>query len=104
MSDTQAAAGGGALRPVLRLVARDERRGTTVARDAGPEGLTIGRTPDNGMVLPDLDRFVSGRHAVIDHADGQFRVTDTSTNGTYVNGETSALGAGQTRVLRPGDR
>lgn len=104
MSGAQGAAGGAASRPALRLVARDERRGTTVVREVGPEGLTIGRTPENGMALPDLDRFVSGRHAVIDHADGLFRVTDTSTNGTYINGATTPLGAGQTRVLRPGDR
>jgi hypothetical protein len=50
------------------------------------EGVTtIGRRPDNDIVLS--DRAVSGRHACIELTGGQATIQDLdSTNGTFVNG------------------
>jgi ABC-type multidrug transport system ATPase subunit/pSer/pThr/pTyr-binding forkhead associated (FHA) protein len=59
--------------------------------------LTIGRTPDNDVVVEDL--LVSRNHASISRLpNGQFEVVDLgSTNGTFVNGRrvsTAHLGEG----------
>jgi len=48
-------------------------------------GKTIGRAPGNDVVLENL--LVSGHHARIDQAGGDYILTDLqSKNGTYVNG------------------
>ncbi|ABF43329.1 FHA domain containing protein [Candidatus Koribacter versatilis Ellin345] len=48
--------------------------------------VTIGRLPDNDIHIDDLS--VSGHHAKIVLEDGQYAVHDeSSTNGTYVNGQ-----------------
>lgn len=67
------------------------------------QGGTIGRASGNDWVLPDPDRFVSGKHALISYLDGAFFVTDTSVNGIYVNGAAEALGAGNKVELKTGD-
>lgn len=67
------------------------------------QGGTIGRASDNDWVLPDPDRFVSGKHALISYLDGAFFVTDTSVNGIYINGAAEALGAGNKVELKTGD-
>ena len=51
----------------------------------GSEGGSIGRSADNDWVLPDPERFVSSRHAVIESHGPEFVLTDTSTNGTFIN-------------------
>jgi type VI secretion system protein len=65
-------------------------------------GGSIGRAPDNDWVLPDPERFVSSRHAVITFEGGEYVLTDSSTNGTLVNGEEMPRG-GRVR-LNTGDR
>ena len=53
---------------------------------AGPVVLRIGRAPDNDVVLNGPG--VSRRHAQIDYAAGEPRLSDAgSLNGTFVNGE-----------------
>lgn len=50
------------------------------------ERMTIGRRPDNDIVIEDL--AVSGEHAVIETRDGDSILEDlNSTNGTQVNGQ-----------------
>lgn len=50
------------------------------------ERITIGRAPDNDIVIDDL--AVSARHAVIGASDNDVCVEDlNSTNGTQVNGQ-----------------
>lgn len=50
------------------------------------EPLTIGRRPDNHIVLPDT--FASGRHAMIGYLDGRYFIEDLkSSNGTVLNGQ-----------------
>lgn len=52
----------------------------------GYEQVTIGRGPDNDVVLD--HGSLSGSHAVIHNGGGVFQVQDLgSTNGTFVNGE-----------------
>ena len=68
------------------------------------EGGTIGRSLENDWILPDPDRYISGRHATIDFQSGAFYLADVSTNGVYVNEEIEPLGKGNPRRLFHGDR
>jgi type VI secretion system protein len=49
------------------------------------QSLTIGRGPDNDLVLPDPDRLISKTHCVIEDHGGNVVVMDLSTNGTFLN-------------------
>jgi hypothetical protein len=52
----------------------------------GYEQVSIGRGPDNDIVLDHVS--ISGSHAVIHNFGGTFQVQDLgSTNGTFMNGE-----------------
>jgi predicted component of type VI protein secretion system len=68
------------------------------------DGGTIGRSLENDWILPDPDRFLSGRHATIDFQSGAFYLADVSSNGVYVNGNTEPLGKGNPRRLFHGDK
>ena len=53
---------------------------------AGIEQLSVGRGPENDVVLDHIS--LAGSHAVIQNNDGVYQVTDLgSTNGTFANGE-----------------
>ncbi len=67
-------------------------------------GGTIGRAQGNDWVLPDPERYISSRHASISFQDGIFYLTDTSTNGVYINGAAEPVGNGNTVALNNGDR
>ncbi len=56
------------------------------------EALTIGRADTNDLVLPDPTREISSSHAVLQTHGADYQVVDTSTNGTFLNSESSALG------------
>ncbi|MBI1172554.1 type VI secretion system-associated FHA domain protein TagH [bacterium] len=47
--------------------------------------LTIGRGPENDVVLPDPDRLISKTHCVVENHNGNIVVVDFSTNGTFLN-------------------
>lgn len=68
------------------------------------EGGTIGRSLQNDWILPDPDRFISGRHATVDFKGGVYYLADVSTNGVYVNDDCEPLGAGNPRRLFSGDK
>jgi type VI secretion system protein len=82
------------------------------ARILGPEGTkifgvhggSIGRASDNDWILPDPERYVSGHHATIEYRDGGYWLTDTSSNGTYVNEETAPISDVGPQALKDGDR
>ena len=78
--------------------------GPASIRVFGSEGGSIGRSADNDWVLPDPERFVSSRHAVIESHGPEFVLTDTSTNGTFINQADQALGYGNRQQLVDGDR
>lgn len=79
--------------------AGDQRRWTF-----GVNGGRIGRHASNDWVLRDAERYVSGRHAEIEHRGGTWLLRDTSTNGTFVNGSDEALGPDRPHALSNGDR
>lgn len=67
------------------------------------EGGTIGRSLQNDWILPDPDRYISGRHATIDFKGGIYYLIDTSSNGVYINGDCEPIGKGNVRRLFNGD-
>lgn len=69
----------------------------------GPQGGTIGRSAKNDWVLPDVERYLSGRHAAIDYRSGIFYLADLSRNGVFVNHSNEPLGAGNPYRLFDGD-
>lgn len=66
-------------------------------------GGSIGRGDGNELTLPDPDRFLSSKHCHISCEGGQYYVSDTSTNGTFVNGAHEALGRGGKFALHDGN-
>jgi type VI secretion system FHA domain protein len=90
---------------ILTLEITGPREGTPQAEGRKvfhEAGGTIGRLPDNDLVLP--DPYVSSRHARIRYANGVFHIEDTSTNGVFVNTPENRLTRGQPYALKSGDR
>ncbi len=83
-------AAGGGQKPLAEHVCQKER-------------TAIGRAAANDVVLPDVEKRVSGRHARIDRAGGSYRIVDLgSTNGTFLNDR--RLEPNVDQELRDGDR
>jgi predicted component of type VI protein secretion system len=78
--------------------------GDDAEREFREDGGTIGRSLENDWILPDPDRYISGRHATIDHKGGIYYLLDTSSNGVYINDEVEPIGKGNPRRLFDGDR
>ncbi|MCK9908479.1 type VI secretion system-associated FHA domain protein TagH [Microbacteriaceae bacterium K1510] len=78
-----------------------------MGRDAkkafGPEGGSLGRGISCNWQLPDPTNTLSARHAMIGHNGIGFTITDTSTNGVYINMVDAPLGRGNTAPLADGD-
>ncbi|MRI32673.1 hypothetical protein EOPP23_06685 [Endozoicomonas sp. OPT23] len=68
-----------------------------------PAGGVLGRATDNLVSLPDSSRFLSGQHARIFQAEGDWLIEDTSTNGLVINSAKTPLGAGRKQTLSDGD-
>lgn len=77
--------------------------GDDSVREFNEGGGTIGRSLQNDWILPDPDRYISGRHATIDFKGGTYYLADTSSNGVYVNDEKDPIGKGNPRRLFDGD-
>ena len=77
--------------------------GDDAERLFGEAGGSIGRSLQNDWILPDPDRYVSGRHATIDYKGGIYYVLDHSSNGVYINDEVEPIGNGNPRRLFDGD-
>lgn len=89
----------------LKIVSEHRKLvGNDAEREFHEEGGTIGRSLKNDWILPDPDRYISGRHATIDHKAGMYYLLDTSSNGVYINDEIEPLGKGNPRRLFDGDR
>ena len=52
--------------------------------------------PDNDWVLPDPERLLSKHHCLIEQRSGAWVLTDTSTNGVYLDNSPVAVGPGGT--------
>ncbi len=79
------------------------RLGQNSTKVFGVHGGTIGRGTDNVWILPDPERYLSGKHVRIDFRSGSYVLVDTSSNGTYVNGSQVPLGKYHDYVLKDGD-
>jgi len=90
----------------LRVISEHYRElGENRSRVFGVNGGTVGRAPDNDWVLPDARRVVSGHHCVVQYHGGKFWLSDTSTNGVYVNdAEDPVADTGGRVELHDGDR
>lgn len=64
-------------------------------------GGSIGRAPENQLVLPDPERSVSRVHAQVVFRSGAYAIVDRGSNPVSVNGR--ALGHGREQVLSGGD-
>jgi type VI secretion system protein len=67
-----------------------------------PSRLTIGRGSDNDLVLPDPRRHLSKNHCVIDFDGRSCTITDTSTNGVFMNDGAERLPQGTAVPLSEG--
>ena len=54
--------------------------------------MTIGRSTDNDLVLPDPEKSISKRHCAIEVSHGAVTATDMSTNGTFLNYSKAPVG------------
>jgi type VI secretion system protein len=79
------------------------RLGAKSSKVFGVHGGSIGRGTDNEWILPDPERYLSGKHARVDFRAGTYVLVDTSSNGTYVNGAQVPLGKYHDYVLKDGD-
>lgn len=78
--------------------------GPTAFKVFDERGGSIGRLDSNDWTLPDAEKFVSTRHAVIRHDNGSYFLEDASTNGTFINSPDRAVGRDAPECLREGDR
>jgi type VI secretion system protein len=74
---------------------------TTKILDRG--SLNIGRAAQHGWILQDPERILSSNHCVVHHQDGGYFLTDTSTNGTFLNDSEQRIPRNQTIRLKDGD-
>ena len=74
---------------------------TTKTLDRG--SISIGRAAQSDWVLQDPERILSGRHCTLHYQDGGYFLTDTSTNGVYLNDSEQRVGRNQMVRLKDGD-
>lgn len=53
--------------------------------------FTIGRSTNNDWVIPDPQKFLSGVHCRVHYENDAFYISDTSTNGVFINGSSQRL-------------
>jgi type VI secretion system protein ImpI/type VI secretion system protein len=78
--------------------------GPTAYKVFDERGGSIGRLDNNDWTLPDPDKFVSSRHAVLKFKAGAFYLEDTSTNGTFINAREQPVSKSEPTLMRDGDR
>lgn len=66
--------------------------------------FSIGRSPGNEWVIADPERHLSKSHCRLVYGDGEWRLQDLSTNGTFLNQSSEPVGRGAAQKLRNGDR
>jgi type VI secretion system protein ImpI len=90
----------------MTLVLTLEGQGAAAARERERRlsggRLTIGRGVDNDWVLPDPERHLSRQHCIVEARGGSWSVTDTSSNGLYVDDAARPLGRDNSAALRDG--
>lgn len=90
---------------VLKIISEhQDLLGDDCIREFDENGGTIGRSLQSDWILPDPDRYISGKHATVDYQSGAYYLADISSNGVYVNGDSEPLGQGNPRRLFDGDK
>ena len=90
----------------LRLTITSFQRlspGQETAKTLDRGSISIGRAAQNEWILQDPERILSGRHCTIHYQDGGYFLTDTSTNGVYLNDSEQRIGRNQVVRLNEGD-
>lgn len=64
-------------------------------------GAVIGRSPQVDWTLPDPRQYISSTHCEIDYRDGDYVLTDRSTNGVFINRAPTRMAA--PHVIADGD-
>jgi type VI secretion system protein ImpI/type VI secretion system protein len=91
--------------PSLTLtVLRWPEYGAAETRHVHGTSLTVGRGAESGWTLPDPLKSLSRKHCQIDCIGGVWQVRDLSSNGTFFNAATSAIGRDRAQPLVDGDR
>lgn len=83
------------------LQIRGRPPGRLIAHIFDEKGGSIGREPENQLVLPDPTRVISRVQSRISYANGEFRLTDEGGNASTVNG--LRVGRGNSRSINDGD-
>jgi type VI secretion system protein ImpI len=68
----------------------------------GERGIDIGRDQYLDWTLPDVTRYISGKHCEVRYREDAYWLTDVSTNGTFLNGADHRMQSPYR--LRTGDR
>jgi type VI secretion system protein len=88
---------------LILILTGDVSPGADKTRTLSSGTLSIGRGPGNDWVLPDPERILSKTHCTITEEDGEFILTDLSSNGVYVNGASQPTVRESSIVLAEGD-
>ncbi len=88
---------------ILNLDSTDPKLGQPARRIEVADHLTIGRGADNDLVLADPDRHLSKNHCTIAFDGRGYTVTDTSTNGVFLNNSPERLPRGTPMPLGEGN-
>jgi len=65
--------------------------------------IRIGRESDNDWVLSDPEKKLSRYHCAVGRQGDDYVLTDTSTNGVFLNHSDAAVGSGKQALLSDGD-
>lgn len=65
--------------------------------------ISIGRASKNDWILQDPERILSSEHCIVHYKDGGYVLTDTSTNGTFLNDSEQRIPRNQAVRLKDGD-
>jgi type VI secretion system protein ImpI len=92
----------------MTLVLTLEGQAATAARERERRldrgRITIGRGEDSDWTLPDPERHLSRQHCIVEDRGGEWWVTDTSSNGLYLDDAGHPLGKGNAAPVRDGTR
>jgi type VI secretion system FHA domain protein len=87
------------LKLVLTSLSGGERQNRVLSKGS----LSIGRGSGNDWVLADPDQHLSRTHCMIGFEQGQYWITDLSTNGMLINGSPTPTQRDSRTVLTDGD-
>lgn len=87
---------------LILTIINQAKPGQEISKAFEQEG-TIGRSSKNSWVLIDPNRFISSQHAKVHLEDNNYYITDTSTNGLFINKSSQPLGKNNSAILKQGD-